>query len=170
MTSKFPHHKIRKKKQPNKKNATSIKPGQRLAAKPFDWELLDKLLSRKLSQMDCAELMKVDAGTIRRKITEEKGIPFKQYAEQKLAPTRVSLIEKALEHALKHNNVTMLIFCLKNICGWVDRWDKGANELVKNEPKLAQQIILNYALPNKKPETTTKDFIDGEVVKTKPND
>ena len=41
--------------------------------------------------------------------------------------TRLSIVRKAIDKAEKGDNV-MLIFCLKNLCGWKDKWDNSDDE------------------------------------------
>jgi len=86
----------------------------------FDWEILDNILRYKPSLEDCAELMKCHYDTIQNKIREKYGVTFSQYREKKMAHTRLTLTQKAIQMATS-GNVTMMIFCLKNLCGWCDQ-------------------------------------------------
>ena len=88
----------------------------------FDWHTLDKFLAYRASLADCAELMNCSEDTITRRIKEEHGVTFAVYRDKKMAKTRVKLVETALHLATK-GNVTMLIFSLKNLCGWTDRYE-----------------------------------------------
>lgn len=89
---------------------------------PFNWSRLDSLCQRKMDLSDCAEIMQVSEDTIRRRIKAKYKITFAIYQDKKMSITRLTLVEKALEMA-DRSNVTMLIFCLKNLCGWSDKYD-----------------------------------------------
>lgn len=86
----------------------------------FDWKVLDALLQRSSTAIDCAAIMDCSVDTIERAVKEKYGIKFKEYRDKKMAHTRTRLIETALTKAFKGENV-MLIFCLKNLCGWKDK-------------------------------------------------
>lgn len=53
------------------------------------------------------------------------GLNFEEFRDKKTDLTRLKLVQKAVKLALD-GNVTMLIFCLKNMCGWRDRHDISA--------------------------------------------
>lgn|SRR3990167_865598 len=86
----------------------------------FNWERLEALCQRNMKLIDCCEIMQTSDSTILRRIKDKYKVTFEEYRDKKMARTRLKLVEKALELADK-NNVTMLIFCLKNLCGWVDK-------------------------------------------------
>lgn len=117
-----------------------FKKGNKAAEKQFDWVLLDKLLARRMSQIDCAELLNVSIDTVSRQIEKKHGVTFAEYRLLKLAPTKLSLVEKALHLALEKNNTQALFFCLKNLCGWSDKPEES------NLEKPKQVITLNYSL------------------------
>lgn len=126
-------------------NDVGVKVGQgnKIAEKPFDWELLDKLLARKMNQSDCADLLRVSVDTISNRIRERHNMTFSEYQFTKLAATKLSLIDKALELAIKKENIVMLKFCLKNICNWSELpvgFELSADSEIKN------RITLNYNL------------------------
>lgn len=87
--------------------------------KPFDWELLDKVLQYKPSLSDTAEIMKVSEDTVENRIKELHGVTFSEYRNKKMANVRLTLVQKAIQMA-NTGDRTMLIFCLKNYCGWQD--------------------------------------------------
>jgi methylphosphotriester-DNA--protein-cysteine methyltransferase len=86
----------------------------------FSWEKLDALLQFKATLKFCAEYLEVSVDTVQRRIKEEKGITFEEYAALKLQRTAVKLQQKAIEMALGGNTV-MMIFALKNFAGWSDK-------------------------------------------------
>lgn len=86
----------------------------------FSWEKLDALLQFKATLKFCAEYLEVSVDTVQRRIKEEKGITFEEYAALKLQRTAVKLQQKAIEMALA-GNTTMMIFALKNLAGWADK-------------------------------------------------
>lgn len=88
--------------------------------KPFDWSKLDAILQYNATLADAAEVMGVHIDTLERKIKKEKKCCFTEYRQQKLGKVRIMLVQKAVEMA-RGGNATMLIFCLKNMCGWADK-------------------------------------------------
>ena len=101
-----------------------IDPNYDINKTPFEWDKLASLCAFKSSLPMCAELIGVHGNTIKQHIAKRFGLTFGEYQERKLSPTKYKLIQKALDLAIKKENVTMLIFCLKNICKWVDRVDE----------------------------------------------
>lgn len=109
---------------------------------PFSWDKLDGLLAYKASLVVCADILECHENTIKNHIKKRHDITFTEYAELKLSRTKVKLVQKALEMA-NRGNATMLIFCLKNICKWVDK--------VENDIKNSDgSFNLAYNLANKK--------------------
>lgn len=102
---------------------------------PFNWDKLDGLLAFKSSLVVCADILECHENSIKNHIKKRYDLTFTQYAEKKLSRTKVKLVQKAIEMANK-GNVTMLIFCLKNICKWADK-----NEDVV---EMVQKISLSY--------------------------
>lgn len=86
---------------------------------PFDWEMFDKLCSLGLNKSDICDLMKVSDSTVTRRVQEEHQLNFEQYKDKKMSVIRQKLVQKAYDMALSGDK-TLLIFCLKNICGWSD--------------------------------------------------
>lgn len=104
----------------------------------FNWEKLDSYLEFKASKKSCAILLDVSVDTIERRIKEEYGQTFSEYAETKIAPIKFKLVSKAINKALDGDN-TLLIFCLKNIAGWSDKPER--------EQDLEREVIqLRYRL------------------------
>ncbi len=87
---------------------------------PFSWDKLDGLLALKSNCVVCSELLGVSKTTIKDHIKKRYSLTFTEYAELKLSPTKVRLVQKALKMAEKGDRV-MLIFCLKNLCQWADK-------------------------------------------------
>lgn len=52
------------------------------------------------------------------------GMTFSEYREKRFDHTKLLLVQKAIKMALEDGNVALLIFCLKNICGWRDNLQK----------------------------------------------
>ena len=109
----------------------------------FDWERLELLCQRRLTLVDCAEIMACHPSTIEKKIRKDYDCTFSEYREQKMAKTRLMLVERALEASKK--NTTMLIFCLKNLCGWMDN-----PALLLPKEKTEKFIELRYSLNTEK--------------------
>lgn len=102
----------------------------------LDWKLVDNLFSYGATISMVANILEVSHDIVELRIKEEKGMKPKEYREAKLSKVRVKLIQKAIDKALNGDN-TMLIFCLKNLCGWGDKVEqvhtqKGVLKLAYN--------------------------------------
>lgn len=86
----------------------------------FDWEQLDKYLQFKITLKMAGELMGCHPNTIMNHIRDKFDMTFAQYSDLKMSNVKVKLVQKALEMA-RNGNTTMMIFCLKNVCGWSDK-------------------------------------------------
>ena len=88
----------------------------------INWAKLDSYLQLKASKKACAILLEVSEDTIERRIKEKHDCTFTDYAAVKFEPVKLKLVQKAISKAMSGDN-TMLIFSLKNLCGWSDRQD-----------------------------------------------
>lgn len=106
----------------------------------FSWDVLDALLQRGATCTDCSHIMDCSTDTIERKIKDEYEMGFKEYREKRMAKTKMKLIEVAISKAIGKDN-TMLIFCLKNLCGWKDKYE---NEVVgSSDPD--KKLVINFS-------------------------
>jgi len=109
---------------------------------------LKKLMRLKPSLEDTAAILECSADTVSRHIRDTHDLTFAEFREQNMAHVRISLVQTALEHAHKGDRV-MLIFCLKNLCGWKDRQSHeltgengGPIELSSNTPPAQVLVVL----------------------------
>lgn len=65
---------------------------------------------------------KISEKTLDRVIKKHTKGNFDELRDKKTEGTRLKLVQKAVDMAIKKDNVTMLIFCLKNMCQWQDRY------------------------------------------------
>jgi AraC-like DNA-binding protein len=86
----------------------------------IDLHQLAEFCKLKPKKEDCAAFFKCSEDTIDRRIKEATGLTFTEFRDQALVHTKFSLMQKAIQEARSGNNV-MLIFCLKNMCGWTDK-------------------------------------------------
>ena len=86
----------------------------------IDATQLTALMRLKPSLADTAAFFSCSEDTIERFIRRVHKVGFADFREQNMVHTRFSLIRKALEKAQAGDNV-MLIFTLKNLCGWQER-------------------------------------------------
>lgn len=91
-----------------------------MTKKELDWRTLDGILQFNATKKMCAEILAVSEDVIERRIRELYNQTFTDYKDAKMGKVKIKLQQKAIELALA-GNVTMLIFCLKNLCGWADR-------------------------------------------------
>ena len=85
-----------------------------------DLEKLKQFMRMKPTLEDTAAFFEVSTRTVEQTIRDEFNLTFREFRDQNMVHTRHALIRKALEKALSGDN-TMLIFCLKNMCGWQDK-------------------------------------------------
>lgn len=88
----------------------------------IDKDQLAALMRMKPSQADTAAFFKCHPDTIGTFIRENFDLTFSEFREQNMVHTRFDMIRTAIDKAKRGDNV-MLIFCLKNLCGWKDKWD-----------------------------------------------
>lgn len=87
---------------------------------------------------DTAAFFNCSEDTIERHIRRIFKLNFSKFRDQNLVHTRFSLVRTAITKAEKGDN-TMLIFCLKNLCGWKDK-------PLEEEGKSDVSFTLNYCL------------------------
>lgn len=87
-----------------------------------DMDQLAVFMRFKPTQKDCADYFKVSEDIIAYRIKNATGLTFSEFRDQNMVHTRFSLVQEAIRKAQKGDN-TMLIFCLKNLCGWKDRYE-----------------------------------------------
>jgi hypothetical protein len=110
--------------------------------KEFEWAVLDGVLQFNATKPQCASLLKTSEDTIERRIKKKFNISFAEYKETKMGLTKIKLQQKAIQMALG-GNPTMMIFCLKNLCNWKDRFDvENAN------PINQERMIVNLNIPS----------------------
>jgi len=88
--------------------------------KPLNLEELKKLMQFRPSLKMTAGWFDVSEDTIARRIKELDNSTFADFRDKHMAGTQIALIQKAITKALSGDN-TMLIFSLKNLCGWKDK-------------------------------------------------
>ena len=99
------------------------------------WRQLNKLLELKATRKICADILGVSQDTLKRRVEERYKKSFSEYKDQQLSTTKVKLQQKAIIMALGGDRI-MLIFCLKNICGWSDKAE------IKHEGEISPQVIV----------------------------
>ena len=86
----------------------------------INWNELNAMLKFDASARYCANELKIARETLEKRIRSEHGMTFGEYKDMIMDDTRQKLRSVAIGKALKGENV-MLIFCLKNLCGWADQ-------------------------------------------------
>lgn len=117
----------------NKTPAKNKKTSKMGRPKIFDDEKdkqLRAILRLKPTLVDCAAFFDVDPSTIERYINRQYNCTYAEFRDQNMVHTRFSLIRKAIQKAEGGDNV-MLIFCLKNLCGWTDKVETQEDQTVQ---------------------------------------
>ena len=96
-------------------------------------ENLIKLMQIRPSIKEAADWFNTSQDTIDRRIKKFEKLTFAEFKEKHSTNTRHKLIDRAMEQAL-NGNATMMIFCLKNYCGWAD----NATTEINSEPKVTR--------------------------------
>lgn len=114
-----------------------------MARPPVEIDLpkLKALMRLKPTLEDTAAFFECSIRTIERYIREQFDLSFVAFREQNMVHTRLNLVRKAIEKAERGDN-TMLIFCLKNVCGWRDKQPEEVTQIVNNnvtEEKLSDE-------------------------------
>ena len=89
----------------------------------FDAEKLRKLkafMRMKPTLLDTAAFFECGQTTVEAAVRDNFGMAFREFRQQNMVHTRMMLIRTALQKAERGDNC-MLIFCLKNLCGWADQ-------------------------------------------------
>jgi len=97
--------------------------------KEIDQNQMAALCRMKPTKTDVAAFFQCSEDTVENRVKEWGYGSFSVFREENMVHTRFSIIRKAIEKAEKGDNV-MLIFTLKNLCGWKDKWENeldGAN-------------------------------------------
>jgi len=97
--------------------------------KEIDMNELATLMRFKPTMADCAAFFKVSIDTIERRIRKETGLSYAEFRDQNMVHTRFTLIQRAIEKSKTSD--TMLIFCLKNLCGWKDKFETDISLIPK---------------------------------------
>lgn len=85
----------------------------------IDEEQLKALMRLNPTLEDTAAFFKCGKTTIEDRLRNDYGIAFREFRNQNMIHTRLELVRKAMKMA--ETNPTMMIFCLKNLCKWVDK-------------------------------------------------
>ena len=96
------------------------------------FEKLKELMRLKPTLKDAAAFFEVGTTTIERVIKTRTGLSYGVFRQERMVHTRMNLIGNALNKANSGDN-TMMIFCLKNLCGWADNPIPEEDENMKYE-------------------------------------
>lgn len=111
----------------------------------LDFDQLKAFMRMNPTRADSAAFFSTSEDTIERRIKKETGLAFAAFREQNMVHTRMHLIRTALKRA-DNGSDTMLIFCLKNLCGWRD----------KQPDEDTQQININLTLADRMAKARTR--------------
>ena len=104
--------------------------------KEISEDKLRSLLRMYPTLKDTAAFFECSEDTIEKRCQEYANCTFTELREQSMVHTRLNLVRKALEMADK-GNTPLMIFCLKNLCGWSDKYEAAI------DPRQAFQIVFN---------------------------
>lgn len=141
-------------KKPTAKKAAAKMGRPKVFDTPEKLNQLKNLMRLMPTLEDTAAYFECGTTTIEDTIKKEWGVTFREFRDKHMVHTRLGLQRKAIEKANAGDN-TMLIFSLKNLCGWSDKnhieltgKDDGP---IKTESKV-QQIDLQDRIKAQKGE------------------
>lgn len=131
---------------------------KKLTIETFDWAQLDKYLQFKITLKMASELMECGETTIKNYIKQKHNMTFTEYSDLKMSKVKVKLVQKALDMAF-NGSVPLMIFSLKNICGWADKLEQSVSqetvqriiEIKKADEQSQQDVIETKAVDATKP-------------------
>lgn len=109
---------------------------------PFNWAVFDAILQFNSTKVQAAIIMNLSIDTIERRIKEKYNLNFEDYKAQATQIIKLRLQQKAIQMAFE-GNTSMMIFCLKNICGWKDKFEDERQEEAPQKP-----LIVNLNIPS----------------------
>ena len=83
---------------------------------------LKALCRYKPTLLDAAAFLDLHPSTIEKFLRKKYKKTYSEFRDENMVHTRMELIRKSLDMA-KGGNTAMMIFCLKNICGWTDKFE-----------------------------------------------
>lgn len=95
----------------------------------IDQNQLESLCRLNPTLKDCAAFFKCSEDTIENRSKEFGYDSFSDLRNKNMVHTRLSLVRGAVKKAENGDN-TMLIFCLKNLCGWADKQEVNQNQTI----------------------------------------
>ena len=107
----------------------------------IDDEKLQAFMRLKPTIQDTAVFFNVHEDTVIKHIRNVHKLKFSEFRDKYMVETRMMLVRTALQQA-KNGNTAMLIFCLKNLCGWADKQEFTAKE--------GKKFTLAYSLEDDK--------------------
>ena len=108
----------------------------------IDEKALIAACSYKIPLDDCAVICGCSVDSLKRYIRKNYDLTFAQFRDKYTATTRAKLITKAIKMALTDGNTAMMIFCLKNLCGWADKQEINNAE--------GKEFTLSYSVGKNK--------------------
>jgi hypothetical protein len=87
---------------------------------------LDDLMKLSPTIDDTAHFFRTGKSEIEYLISTKYGLTFSEFRNQRFVHTRNALRKEAINQALG-GNTTMLVFAMKNLCGWQDRVENIVN-------------------------------------------
>lgn len=110
------------------------------APKLIEENKIKALMRLKPTLEDTAAFFECHPRTIERYIRDTFDLTFAEFRDQNMVHTRFGLVRKAISKAESGDNV-MLIFCLKNLCGWRDKQPDETEVVVNNVNTMSETEI-----------------------------
>lgn len=115
----------------------------------IDWELVDKMTMAGNGGTTISRALGIDEETLYRACKREHKMGFSEYRQQKIAIGSDRLLSKGYQMAVTGDR-TMLIFYLKNRCGFTDRVTTESNINISKEAEEQVNRLLDDVLKARK--------------------
>jgi IS30 family transposase len=109
----------------------------------IDWVQFDKLCGIQATLEEIAGFLNVSPDTIERRCLQEKKVHFAEYWKQKASRGKISLRRKVWQK-IEEGNTAILIFALKNVLGWSDKFESKENIDIN-----ASNPVINFGFQKK---------------------
>lgn len=146
-------------KEKDRERAKKKNPSQR-GQSPLliDKKLFEALLPYGPTLSEMCNHFDVHENTIKNFCKREYNTTYTELMELKMGSVRIRLRQKAITMALNNGDRTMLIFCLKNLCGWSDNPD--SDKMIKENLSEIKNKISRIEYSVKKPVEMDESIYD----------
>lgn len=145
--------------------------GNKNNEKEINWDLVDATLAwgatlDMLTHYLCGRGYVLDRTTIERKIRRKFDMTFSEYRDTQMVSIKLKLVQQAINRALNGSD-TMLIFCLKNLVGWLDKpQELDTQKSIQNIEDIVKRLNIKGVTNESRTIDVTTDTEENETSST----